>query len=179
MTPHRNLPVLMAARTAIALAALTLAACSDAPSAPRAAAPAGSASHDLLPLSTQSRVVSQTWQGDTVVTVFVLGTAGKEAKFGLGHGHRIAFPLGAQSVCDLATSSYGAGTWDQACLPSLVPVQVTAKAWFDASGLPRTDFQPAMRFVPGAANTVVLALHDKFGQPSAAGTIAYCSDAGA
>jgi hypothetical protein len=177
MQPLRNSR--RAAGAAFALATLAVAACSDAPSAPLAPSPAGSASQDLLPLSTQSRVVSQVWKGDTVVTVFVLGSVPKEAKFGLGHGHKITFPNAAASVCDLLTSSYGAGTWDQGCLPSLLPVQITAKAWFDANGLPRTDFQPAMRFVPGAANAVTLALHDRAGNPSAAGKVAYCSDAGA
>ena len=189
MHSFRNLPVLMTApaitarralRAGVALAATALAACSDVPSAPLASAGAPDvARRDLLPQNGNSRVVSQVWKGDTVVTVFVLGTEAKEAKFGLGHGHKIAFPSAAQSVCDLSTSSYGAGTWDHACTPSSQPVQVRAKAWFDAGGLPRTDFQPAMRFVPGAANAVTLYLHDKSGKPAASGKVAYCGASGA
>jgi hypothetical protein len=164
---------------ALTAAIATLTACADAPTGALAAAPDARAQADLLPLNSQSRVVSQTWKGDTVVTVFVLGTGAKEAKVGLGYGHKIEFPYAAASVCTLATSGYGAGTWDLPCLPSVLPVEVTAKAWFDASGLPRTDFQPAMRFVPGLPQAVELSLHDRANAPSAAASVLYCTEAGA
>ena len=155
-----------------------LTACSDVPSAPSAPAAAAPSLNLLAPVLTGSHVVSQTTVGDTIVTRFVVGNTSTESRqFGLGNGHKIHFPRSASSICTLATSGYGPGTWDAACLPSAVPVQITAKVWFDAAGLPRTDFQPAMRFVPGA-DGVVLALRAKNGTPSSAARVVYCTNAG-
>src|SRR5215212_6856372 len=81
---------------------------------------------------------------DTVVTEFTVGPGG--GRFNVGGTHRIAFP--AAAICDLATSSYGPTTWNSPCLPSALPVRITAKTWTDGDGHPRVDFSPAMRFAP-------------------------------
>lgn len=161
---------------ALASALLGAAACSDVTSVPSApVGPRAALSNGDL----SSKVLSQTRVGDTTVTVFQVGTAGTDAKnFSLGGGSQIVFPYQAGSICTLATSGYGPGTWDQPCAPSATPVKVTARTWFDAKGLPHSDFQPAMRFVPGLAQSVTLYLHTLNGAPSPDGTAVYCTDAG-
>ena len=61
--------------------------------------------------------------------------------------HAVVFPAG--SVCDPATSTYGRGTWDDACTPIskslLVHAEVRRK-----DGVTSIDFTPALRFVPSS-----------------------------
>jgi hypothetical protein len=69
-------------------------------------------------------------------------------KFTIGDGlYTVVFP--ANSVCDPATSSYGAGTWDLPCttLHDGQSITVTATYGFTKNGL-SVDFSPALRFNP-------------------------------
>ncbi len=59
--------------------------------------------------------------------------------------HVLVIP--ANGVCDLS-SSYGPGTWDDACAPLTHSIAITATSYVDADGHPYIDFQPALRFVP-------------------------------
>ena len=139
------------------LTALT-AACSDriitgpAATLPEFAAPAFA--------TVASAPLSQTLSADTVVTVFVLGTDKRSATLDLGFGSSIQFPSGAASVCNIAKSSYGVGTWDSACAASTTTVKITAKIWLNAKGKLSTEFSPAMRFVPASTNAVTLSMLD-------------------
>lgn len=123
-----------------------------------------------------SRILSRTVLGDTVITVFVVGTGGPHgATFNLGSFGRINFPRGMGSICDLATSSYGPGTWDDPCTPSAKPVTITARVWVNgATGTLSSDFEPAMRFVPGLDRGVTLHLKDRWLAPT--DRLDYCSN---
>jgi hypothetical protein len=152
----------------LALGTLGTAACSDsaAPLAPSAAPSA---------LLVRGDVTSWT-VGDTIVSTFTLQPLTKPNAFQLGNGNKIHFPNGASSVCDLLTSSYGPGEWDRPCVPSLLPVKVTAKTWVDAKGLARSDFQPAMRFVP--SHQVVLSMRNRDGLLSSNMRVDFCTTLG-
>lgn len=166
---------------ALALTTL-LAACGDAgpiaPAAPATAAPSAGPAFDRT-TSQQASTSTTVMVGDTAVTTFTVGTnALIPSTFSLGHGHRIDFPYAAWSICDVRTSTYGAGQWDAKCAPSKVSVTVTAKSWVTAEGLPATDFQPAMRFVPGLKRPVLLTLKDKAQAYVAGQQVLFCSNVG-
>jgi hypothetical protein len=65
--------------------------------------------------------------------VFFLGT------------NAVVFPKG--SICDPAVSSYGPGTWDDACTPLTSPTRIHAETRV-TDGRTSIDFSPALRFVP-------------------------------
>jgi hypothetical protein len=54
----------------------------------------------------------------------------------------------ANSVCDLTTSSYGMGTWNDACTPQTDSMTITAVVRNAATDHPSVEFQPALRFNP-------------------------------
>jgi len=61
--------------------------------------------------------------------------------------HAVVFPSG--SVCDPATSTYGPGTWDDACSPLESSLKVHAEVR-RKDGVTSVDFTPALRFVPSS-----------------------------
>ncbi len=83
-------------------------------------------------------------------TSFTVTSAG--GTFQVGGLYALQFP--ANSICDPATSTYGPGTWNDACttLADGQSVTITATYGFTASGF-TIDFSPALRFNP---NTRVL-----------------------
>ncbi|HET7456181.1 MAG TPA: hypothetical protein VFJ74_00915 [Gemmatimonadaceae bacterium] len=145
-----------------------LAACSDAPTAPSAPTVA-TPSTPILAAS----VLSSSSVGDTIVQLVSVDPTKKTAvNFGASSANKVSFT--ANSICDLATSSYGADQWDQPCAPQATTVVLTIKSWYDADGHPHSDFQPHMRFNP-AADPVVLTMKDRNGvQPNLG--IVYCAD---
>ena len=68
--------------------------------------------------------------------------------------HRIRFD--ADAICDPRTSTYGPEEWDAPCDAAPNPVRITATAWTDERGNARVDFEPALRFRPGAEVTLYL-----------------------
>jgi hypothetical protein len=56
--------------------------------------------------------------------------------------------LPANSICDIATSSYGIGHWGESCTPQEGTVTITAIVRNAATDHPSIDFYPAMRFDP-------------------------------
>ena len=54
----------------------------------------------------------------------------------------------ANAICDIATSTYGASRWNDACATQTAPVEITAIVRNAASDRPSIDFYPAMRFSP-------------------------------
>jgi hypothetical protein len=126
--------------------------------------------------STTPGVHAQYAVGDTVVTLLQVGTDPKmDADFEIGLTNIIEFPNQVASICDPHTSSYGPGTWDSPCAAATQPVRIAAKSWVNAAGKIATDFQPALRFVPGRTERVLLTLKDA----ARAGTrIDFCSAAG-
>jgi hypothetical protein len=54
----------------------------------------------------------------------------------------------ANSICDVNASSYGMGTWNDACAPQTAPMTITAVVRNAATDHPSVEFQPALRFNP-------------------------------
>jgi hypothetical protein len=81
----------------------------------------------------------QSNNGDVDFTVTPAGGV-----FFLGR-NAIVFP--ANAICDPATSSYGAGTWDDQCAPLTTPLKIHATVRTATAGT-WVDFKPSLRFVP-------------------------------
>jgi hypothetical protein len=92
----------------------------------------------------------------------------------LGAGNSLTFPAG--SVCDPTKSTYGIGQWDQPCTAARSSVTVQVKAWLDATGHPRVDFTPNLRFVPSVlpSGWVVLTFADYAASLDPFFNILYC-----
>jgi hypothetical protein len=144
-----------------------LAACGDSTVAPRAVAsdvtiPGGGATASLGGM-------------DTIRFSFTIDPH-RNTFYWLGLGNSIVFPAG--SLCDPATSTYGAGHWDDPCAIATSPLVVHAKAWLDHGNHPRIDFAEHIRFAPSndPAKWVVLTLTDYRGAIKPNSQIAYCPD---
>lgn len=130
-----------------AVACATIVACGDAPLDPagRMSAPSGI-----------SAVVGTT--NLQVATFTVYPDVSGSYSFG---PHRVYFP--AQSICDPRTSGYGEDWWDRPCQPVRTPIVIRA-AWTLRGEHAVVELEPALRFVPAAANDtsrwVVLTLHE-------------------
>lgn len=142
----------------IAMAAV-LAACADSPSAPQQLRASG--------LGLAATSATATGHGrpnvDTTrtTTSFVVDpTVSQTYRFG---NHSVRFP--AYSICDPASSGYGAALWDTSCTPLTTPITITA-TWTNKHGHAFVDFQPALRFVPAEAGDtaryVMLTLNDSY-----------------
>ena len=85
--------------------------------------------------------------------------------------------LPANSVCSLASSSYGASFWNDACVPETAPVTITAVVRDATTDHPSIDFFPAMRFNP--ATNVGLYLYVPTGMDDflRKWVLKYCNDA--
>jgi hypothetical protein len=174
MRTHRNFWISL---PAVVLVGLT-AACADVPTTAPAAPNAPSLGTTNSASDNSSYTLSQTTVGDTVVTKFVVGSnTQSSATISIGYNSKIDFPYAAGSICDPARSSYGSTEWDKPCTAATTSIQITAKTWYDARELPRTDFQPALRFVPGLGKQVTLYLRDRGGQGFGP-HIDFCSPAG-
>lgn len=79
------------------------------------------------------------------VTQFTVNASG--GTFYIGN-HAVVFP--ARSICDPATSSYGATEWDAPCKPLTRPLTITARL-STANGVSAVDFSPSIRFVPSVS----------------------------
>ena len=126
-----------------------ISACSETPTQVKAAK---TAVRMPAPTKTAFAIVSHQVAGDTAVSLITLDTE-QEDSFLLPDGAKITFP--AHSVCDVATTSYGPGEWDNACAPQQTNVNITVRAWVDSAGHPRLDFSPRMRFNPAAGPVVI------------------------
>ena len=82
--------------------------------------------------------------------------------------------LPANSVCDPATSSYGIGTWNDACSPLTTTITITAKVRAASGGLPRVDFEPMLRFDPAKTAYLTLSVKGKKAKAAAEMRILYC-----
>lgn len=84
--------------------------------------------------------------------------------------HSVYFP--AYSVCAVS-ESYGPTEWDKPCKVSGKPIDVKAKVLVDATGRPRLEFQPKLRFAPG--KDVILMIKDPVHALSGS-EVWYCPD---
>ncbi|MEO8562224.1 MAG: hypothetical protein ABI601_09130 [bacterium] len=79
---------------------------------------------------------------DSAATDFVVGAWGGVYYAG---NHAVVFP--AQSICDPATSGYGAEKWDTPCTPLQTSLKIHAEVR-RKEGKTWVDFTPSLRFVP-------------------------------
>lgn len=62
----------------------------------------------------------------------------------------------ANSICAIASSTYGSRYWRDSCVPETLPVTIVATVRNAASNNPSVDFEPAMRFNPAVALPTLL-----------------------
>ena len=67
----------------------------------------------------------------------------------------------ANAICELGTSSYGVGTWNDACTPQSEPMTITAVVRNAATDHPSVEFQPALRFSPGSQVWLYMSVTDQ------------------
>ncbi len=129
--------------------------CAEAPSAPSVAAPVSVAS--VLSAPDGRPTFSLGESGNNGTATASIGPEGGTITMG---NSAVVFPAG--SICDPATSSYGPGTWDDACTPLTAPITITATIKTTGQGT-WVDFSPALRFVPSTNSSrwVWLALFSK------------------
>ncbi len=82
----------------------------------------------------------------------------------------------ANAICDLATSGYGATTWNNTWKPMKGSITITATVFVGPEGQPYVDFQPAMRFAPDKA--VYLFLREGRASGNHLTTVKYCNQIG-
>jgi hypothetical protein len=131
----------------LAMTGLLLAACAGEATAPTAA-----------PLAATGSPAQRALVGvaDGVYTFTIDPTQRQSLALGASH-----LELPANSICDLATTSYGVGTWNDDCATQQAPLTITATVTDAATDHPRIDFQPAMRFNPNRWVMLYLGVSDK------------------
>jgi hypothetical protein len=95
----------------------------------------------------------------------------QDQSFNMGLNH---LDMPANSVCDIAGSSYGVEYWNDACVPQTDSVTVTVVITGASTDNPRIDFQPAMRFSPD--KNVQLFMYAPSPSLSDSWKLAYCND---
>ena len=117
-----------------------------------------------------AKPVSGTTEDDT--STYVIQVDPRRDNYLQFGAHSLWLP--AHSICNPSTSSYGMGTWDLACSPLTTRITITAKVRSTAGGLPRIDFEPALRFNPRHSVYLTLAVKGKQAQQAVAMRILYC-----
>jgi hypothetical protein len=123
-------------RTSIAtLAMVALAACSDS-----VTTPASPESSDALRPAEPHLTV-----GTTAVMSFWLDPR-VDNIYQSFDGHRVVIP--ANSICQIATSGYGVGTWNNSCAPASAPILFTITTTTNSAGFSNLTVKPDVRFSP-------------------------------
>ena len=129
--------------TTVATASLLLAGCAGDATSPSQAQPkAVSAlkSSPFVPTDAQRALVGV---ADGTYTFTIDPSQAQSLSLGASH-----LDIPANAVCNLATSSYGVGTWNDACDLQTEPFTITAVVKNAATDHPSVEFQPALRFNP-------------------------------
>ena len=139
--------------TTVATASLLLAGCSGDATSPSAAKPTQQLSvlksSPFVPSGAQRALVGVS---DGTYTYQIDPSEAQSLQFGASH-----LDIPANAVCDLATSTYGVGTWNDSCAAQTDTFTITAVVKDAATDHPSVEFQPALRFNP--ASTVNLYLY--------------------
>ena len=83
----------------------------------------------------------------------------------------------ANAVCKLGTSSYGMGTWNDACEPQTAPMTITAVVRNAATDHPSVTFEPALRFSPATEVWLYMSVTDQATLDKSK-VLYYCSNTG-
>jgi hypothetical protein len=145
----------------LVMAGVLLAACAGEATAPAAMRAGGApAARALVDVS------------DGVYTFTIDPTQAQSLTLGASH-----LEVPANAVCDLATSSYGIGTWNDDCTTAQEPLTITATVTDAATDHPRVDFKPALRFHPDQVVRLYLAVTDQATLDNSK-VVKYCNESG-
>jgi len=143
--------------TTVATASLLLAGCSGDATSPSAAKPTQQLSvlksSPFVPSGAQRALVGVS---DGTYTYQIDPSQAQSLQFGASH-----LDIPANAVCDLATSTYGVGTWNDACQAQTEPFTITAVVKDAATDHPSVEFEPALRFSPSANANLYLYVTDQ------------------
>ncbi len=131
--------------TTVATASLLLAGCAGDATSPSAAQPktlSAMRTSPFVPTDAQRALVGV---ADGTYSFTIDPSQAQSLQLGASH-----LDIPANSVCDLATSSYGVGTWNDACSHQTEPFTITAVVRNAATDHPSVEFQPALRFDPAS-----------------------------
>jgi hypothetical protein len=67
----------------------------------------------------------------------------------------------ANAICELGTSSYGMGTWNDSCTPQTSTMTITAVVRNAATDHPSVQFEPALRFSPSQQVWLYMSVSDQ------------------
>ncbi len=160
------------AKTLITLAvtSLMLAACAG-----EATAPVAPTLHSVertspfIPTDAQRALVGV---ADGTYTFTIDPSQAQSLQLGASH-----LDIPANAVCDLATSSYGAGTWNDACAAQTDTFTITAVVKNAATDHPSVEFEPALRFSPASNVNLYLYVTDQ-ATLDATKVMKYCNASG-
>ena len=156
--------------TTVATASLLLAGCAGEATAPSAAQPSHAATlrtSPFVPTAAQRALVGVT-DGSYSFTI----DPSQAQLLQLG-ANGLYIP--ANAVCDLATSSYGTGTWNDSCALQTTPFTITAVVKNAATDHPSVEFQPALRFSPTTSTYLYLSVTNK-ATLDASKVMLYCNE---
>src|SRR5690349_9954936 len=159
--------------TMLAATSLMLAACSGDATSPSAAKPAQQLSvlktSPFVPSGAQRALVGVS---DGTYTFQIDPSQAQSLQFGASH-----LDIPANAVCDLATSSYGVGTWNDACAAQTDTFTITAVVKDAATDHPSVEFQPALRFNPQSNVNLYLYVTDQATLDNSK-VLKYCNETG-
>ena len=158
--------------TTVATASLLLAGCSGDATSPSAAQPKSLSAlrtSPFVPTGAQRALVGVS---DGTYTFQIDPTQAQSLQFGASH-----LDIPANAVCDLATSSYGVGTWNDACAAQTDTFTITAVVKDAATDHPSVEFQPALRFNPQSNVNLYLYVTDQATLDNSK-VLKYCNETG-
>ena len=158
--------------TTVATASLMLAGCAGDATSPSAAQPktlSAMRTSPFVPTDAQRALVGV---ADGTYTYEIDPSQAQSLSFGASH---LDIPAGA--VCDLATSSYGMGTWNDSCTAQTEPFTITAVVRNAATDHPSVEFQPALRFNPQSNVNLYLYVTDQATLDNSK-VLKYCNETG-
>ena len=158
--------------TTVATASLLLAGCSGDATSPSAAQPKTVSALRTSPFVPNDAQRALVGVSDGTYTFEIDPSQAQSLQFGASH-----LDIPANAVCDLASSSYGAGTWNDECAPQTEPFTITATVKNAATDHPSVEFEPALRFSPASNTNLYLYVTDQ-ATLYATKVMKYCNAAG-
>ena len=127
--------------SALALTGVLLAGCAGESMRPAAVEQAAQLrTSPFVPTDAQKALVGVS---DGVYTFQIDPSLDQSLSLGASH-----LDIPANATCDLATSTYGAGHWNDSCVLQTGAFTITAIVRNAATDHPSVDFEPALRFSP-------------------------------
>ncbi|MFI5257670.1 MAG: hypothetical protein ACHQRK_10445 [Gemmatimonadales bacterium] len=158
--------------TTVATASLLLAGCAGEATAPSAAPHSRTSSLRTSPFVPSGAQRALVGVSDGSYTFMIDPSQAQSLALGASH-----LDIPANAICDLATSSYGVGTWNDACTPQTDSLTITAVVKDAATDHPSVEFQPALRFDPQANVNLYLYVTDQ-ATLDATKIMKYCNETG-